>query len=481
MNTSLIANSQDLENIPKLSFQELDSGVFEKPTKLSDFLFLTSGKRKIIACDNANDIRFVESVVKRKGLSIKRISPLVNPSELNSIASWLQSKQDDVTVVCPSNVLIELIEKHPPAYIILYSPNPSEELIQYALKQDKVKIFTLASPAELSGFLTKCQSINQEFSQISVENSFITGSILSFIKEKLSRTKTQTPGTMSSITETILGDKDLASSIIEKLLYFFLENTAGAIGESIDEELGICKPSEEERNKQPRQSRDQSRSRSSNYKENYQDSSDDHEEDEDQENNRDSRETRNDNRNDRRDTRNDSRNNNRDNNRDSNRDAQRNNKRNDNRDNDRDDDRDNNRDNSRQSNSRDDRNDDNSPRVKKMRYRFYVGLGEEHDLGIQSMRDLLGDVIGADCRVQRVHLRSNYSFVDMESQNLEDLLKSVSHVRYQGKLVHLDLAEEMGESMPYRGNRGGGHRGNRGGYNNRGGQNRNRNNRNYSR
>lgn len=463
MSISLISNPQNLESLSQLTFQELGNGVFEKPSKLSDFLFITSGKRKIIACDNANDIRFVESVVKRKGLSIKRVSPLVNPNELNSIASWLQSKQDDVTVVCPSNVLLELIDKHPPAYIILYSPNPSEELIAYAKNNKEVKIFTLASPSELSGFITKCQSLHQTFDQINVDEHYITEAILSFIKEKLSRTKTQTPGAMSSITKTIIEDKNLSSAIIEKLLYFFLENTAGTIGESIDEELGICKASEDgdqdPRDSRQRTSRNQNNTSYSN-KPSHRNEDDSEESEEDGESGPQKRRDHRD-----REPRNDNRNQDRRNSRDS-----RNGHRS--------------RDGEDRNNYRDNKSEDDSPKVKKMRYRFYVGLGEEQELGIQSMRDLLGDVIGDECRVQRVHLRNNYSFVDMESQNLEDLLKAVSHVRYQGKLVHLDLAEEMGESIPYRGNRGGGQRG--GGYNNRGGdrrgggQNRNRN-RNYSR
>jgi hypothetical protein len=445
MSNITISNSEELSNLPQLSFLELGTGVFEKPSKLGDILYCTAGKRKIVACDNANDIRFVESVMKRKGIAIRRVSPLINPSEINSVASWLQSKQDDFTIVCPSTVLLNLLDKHPSAYVLLYSPNPTEELVKYAEDKKDLKIIALASPSELSGFLVKCQNIHKNFSQICLEEGFLNQSILNFIKDKLSKIKTQTPGAMSSITKTIIEDSALSSSLLEKLLYFFLENTAGVVGESIDEELGICKASEEEQ----KQSRDRSEKNTSERKKpNY--SKEESIDDEDEELEEEKPLSADRGRNDR-------------NNKDRGR-------RDDRRDND-----------NRNPRNKDREERESEPRVKRMRYRFYVGLGEQHELGIQGMRDMLGDLIGPDCRVQRVHLRDNYSFVDMESQNLDDLLQAVSHVRYQGKLVHLDLAEEMGESFPHRGgnNRGGNYRGNNRG----GGRNNNRNNnrRNYSR
>lgn len=441
MSSTVISNIENLESLPQLNFIELEAGVFEKPAKLSDILYCTAGKRKIVACDNANDIRFVESVMKRKGIAIRRISPLINPSEINSVASWIQSKQDDFTIVCPSPVLLNLLDKHPSAYVILYSPNPSEELINYAQDKPELKIIALASPAELSGFLVKCQSLHKNFNQISFDADFLNHSILNFIKDKLSKIKTQSPGAMSSITTTLTEDKALCSTLVEKLLHFFLENTAGAIGESIDEELGICKPNEEERsNSRDTRSRESEERKSSHSKEEtLEDEFEDRPQKQKHNKQREDRNSR-----PRNDDRAPARN------------SQRNGQEHD-----------------------DERQ--NEPRIKKMRYRFYVGLGEQHELGIQAMRDLIGDLIGPDCRVQRVHLRDNYSFVDMESQNLDELLQAVSHVRYQGKLVHLDLAEEMGESFPQRGgnNRGGHYRGNNRG----GGRNNNRNNnrRNYSR
>ena len=92
MSSTVISNIENLETLPQLNFIELEAGVFEKPAKLGDILYSAAGKRKIVACDNANDIRFVESVMKRKGIAIRRISPLINPSEINSVASWIQSK-----------------------------------------------------------------------------------------------------------------------------------------------------------------------------------------------------------------------------------------------------------------------------------------------------------------------------------------------------------------------------------------------------
>ncbi len=458
--------------IPELAMIELGNGVFDKPGVLGDLITSYATGRVIIACENPNDIRFVESILIRRGLEIRRVSPIIDEGSIKSVASWFEGK-NEANIVCHLTVAETICKLVPTQMLVLYNPTCTEGLSEINKEKKSsgtsMPIVALVSPQELPAFLISCKSYNKEFTSFEVKKPLVTKKTFELLNTKLSKTKISSQMPIQEIAAAIKNSEissllsgttleqkiGTPEEIISKLLSFFVENSTSSNAASIDEDLGLTTVKNEKFSESNSED-----SRESSHRR------DDKREDRRESGSRD------------RDSREDTRGNS----------DRRSNSENRPRQEDR---RQDNRQEDRSSDRRAARSSYDEPNQEKysqtvIRYRTYFGAGELDELNVPNLRAVLYEYLPDSARINRVHIRDNYSFVDIDSSDLDLLIQCTENIQIRGRLINTDIAEILGPVDDDRNNRNNNRRGsgNRNGGNrnggNRNGGNRNGGNRNYN-
>lgn len=389
---------------------ELGSGVFDKPQALGDYLVQLKASRTIVICPNTSDIRFVENILRRRSLPARRITEFLEDNDLVKIIDWLES-QNNIIVVCGVKAG-QKISKELSSNVIVYTPLSDtegyEQISGSSSEEESRVLVTLVSPQELAQY----QNVKKFLPSVETIQVAETDSI-SAQKEILDRAIQALPARGSTLanelTAAYAADLGLATcdsaspafTTLKKLVTFLMENNLGSAPKSsIEEELQIIEPDNENDDEGQGRKSWNGNSKKPHHKGDKRDRNNNHSGPRDKKGHHGKKHS-----NDRHDR----------------------NDRNDRHD-------------------RNDRNDRGRKGHKKQvpQYfpvRIYVGLGEDNGLKPHEVKDFIAKNAHVDREeIGFATVRSAYSFVDITKQAADKALSRESGYEFEGKLITVERA-----------------------------------------